>query len=105
MVGGGFLQVYDVSDPAQPVKMAEIRMPSGRPLRVTVNGRLAYVADGPAGLQVVDLTKPSEPTIVSTYPVASRARDITVTDSHVFVVVGEGEGDEEGEILILHQTP
>ena len=105
MVGGGFLQVYDVSDPAQPVKMAEIRMPSGRPLRVTVKGRLAYVADGPAGLQVVDLTKPSEPTIVSTYPVASRARDITVTDSHVFVVVGEGEGDEEGEILILHQTP
>ena len=105
MVGGGFLQVYDVSDPAEPVKTAEFRTPGGRPRRVTVKGRLAYVADGPAGLQVVDLTTPSEPTIVGTYPVASLARDVAVTDSHVFVVVGEGEGDEEGEILILRQTP
>ena len=104
MVGGGFLQVYDVSNPAEPVKTADFRTPSGRPLRVTVRGRLAYVADGPAGLQVVDLTTPSEPTLVGTYPVESRARDVAVTDSHVFVVVGEGEGDEEGEVLILRLT-
>ena len=105
IVGGGFLQVYDVSNPAAPVKTVEFRTPGGRPLRVTVKGRLAYVADGQAGLQVVDFSTPSKPVIVGTYETASRARDVAVTDSHVFVVVGEHGGDEEGKVLILQQTP
>ena len=105
MVGGGFLQVFDVSDPAVPVKVAELRTPSGRPRRVAIVGRLAYVADGPAGVHVVDLTTPSEPTIVDTYATSSPARDVAVSASHIFVAVGEHEGDDAGGVVILKWTP
>lgn len=105
MVGGGVLQVFDVSNPAEPVKVAELRMPSGRPRRVTMFGQLAYVADGPAGVHVVDLSTPSEPAIVDTYATSSPARDVAVTDSHIFVAVGEHEGDEAGGVVILKWTP
>ena len=105
MVGGGLLQVYDVSSPEAPVKTAELRTPGGRPRRVTLRGRLAYVADGPAGVQVIDLSTPSEPTIVSSYATPRPARDVAVTASHVFVAVGEEEGDEDGAVLILQLSP
>ena len=104
MVGGGLLQVYDVSNPSAPVNTADFPTPGGRPLRVTVRGSLAYVADGPAGLQVVDLSTPSAPAIVATYATPKPARDIAVSDSYVFVAVGEREGDEEGEVLVLQQS-
>ena len=105
MVGGGLLQVYDVSSPEAPGKTAELRTPGGRPRRVTLRGHLAYVADGPAGVQVVDLSTPSEPTIVSSYATPRPARDVAVTASHLFVAVGEEEGDEDGAVLILQLSP
>lgn len=105
MVGGGLLQVFDVSDPTEPVRVGELRMPSGRPRRVTMSGRFAYVADGPSGVHVVDLTTPSEPAIVDTYATSSPARDVAATASHIFVAVGEHEGDEAGEVVILKWTP
>ena len=104
MVGGGFLQVYDVSNPLAPERIAEFPTPGGRPRRVTVRGRFAYVADGHAGLQVVDLATPSAPVIVGAYATESPARDVAVSDTHVFVVVGEQEGDEEGGVLVLRRT-
>ena len=104
MVGGGFLQVYDVSNPSAPVNAANFPTPSGRPRRVTVRGSLAYVADGPAGLQVVDLSTPSAPAIIATYATPKPARDIAVSDSYIFVAVGDREGDEEGEVLVLQQS-
>ena len=82
---------------------AAYRTPSGRPQRVAMRGKLAYVADGREGLQVVDLSTPSKPSIIGAYKTAGPARDVAVADSLVFVVVGEGEG--KGEVLILRQTP
>jgi hypothetical protein len=102
LVGGGSLQIYDVSNPGTPVKAATYRTPSGRPLRVALKGKLAYVADGREGLQVADLTTPSKPILAGSYKTPRPARDVAVTDSLVFVVVGAGE--EDGEILILRQN-
>ena len=113
MVGRGYLQVYDVSDAAAPVKVAALETPSGRPLRATVSGRRAYVADGPAGLQVVDLSTPSEPRIVGAHPTTGRARDVAVDDGLVLLATSDGperrggarsDGEEEhGEVLILRE--
>ena len=109
LVGGGSLQVYDLSTPAAPVKAATYRTPSGRPARVSLNGRLAYVADSGEGLQVVDLSTPSKPTVVGAFKTASPARDVAVADSLVFVVVGSAAGGprefKDQEVLILRQTP
>lgn len=103
LVGGGSLQIYDVSTPGAPVKAGTFRTASGRPLRVALKGKLAYVADGREGLEVVDLTTPSKPILAGSYQTPRPARDVAVTDSLVFVVMGSGE--EDGEVLILRQTP
>jgi hypothetical protein len=76
---------------------------------VSLNGGLAYVADGGEGLQVVDLSTPTKPTIVGTFKTASPARDVAVAGSLVFVVVGSAAGGprefKDQEVLILRQTP
>ena len=73
------------------------RTPGGA-RRVSLKDKLAYVADGREGLQVVDLSTPSAPRIVASYKTARPARDVAVADSLVFVSVGN-------EVLILRQTP
>jgi len=99
-VGGGELQVYDVTDPAAPVKTAAFDTP-GRALGVAIDGNLAYVADGQAGLQVVDLSTPSAPRVVGGFETERPARDVAVGDSVVLVVVGEGSESEDWEVLVL----
>jgi len=102
LVGGGAVQVYDLSNPGAPAKAAAYRTPSSRPLRVALQGKLAYVADGREGLQVVDLTTPSKPSLTGSYKTPHPARDVAVTESLVFVVIGSGEND--GEVLILRRN-
>jgi hypothetical protein len=97
LVANGSLQMYDVSNPAAPIKIPTYRTPGGA-RRVSLKGSLAYVADGREGLQVVDLSTPSKPSIVGAYKTASPARDVAVADSLILVVVGS-------EVLILRQTP
>lgn len=108
LVGGGLLQVYDLSNPGEPVKAATYRTPSARPRRAALNGRVAYVADGDEGLQVVDLSRPTQPAIIGGFKTATPARDVAVADSLIFVVVGSaGEGPREfkdQEIVILRQS-
>jgi hypothetical protein len=109
LIGGGSLQVYDVSNPAAPVRAATYRTPGGRPQRAVLDGTQAYVADGPEGLQVVDLSTPSTPRLAATYKTPSPARDVAVANSLVFVVVGTlPQGNVPsggGGVLILRRTP
>lgn len=109
LVGGGSLQVYDLSNPAAPVKAATYRTPGGRPLRASLSGSLAYVADGGEGLQVVDFSTPTKPSLVGAFKTPRPARDVAVADSLVFVVVGAAaEGPREfkdQQVLILRKTP
>jgi hypothetical protein len=107
VAGAGMLQIYDVSNPAMPVKTAAFRTAGARPNRVRLRGSTAYVADGPGGLQVVDLSTPSTPSLIGTYATPDTARDVALADSLVYVVIGPpptgnipGGG---GEVLILRQ--
>ena len=97
IIAGGALQMYDVSNPAAPVKIPAFRTP-GSALRVALKGTLAYVADFREGLQLVDLSDPSSPKIVGSYKTASPALDVAVTDSLVFVAL------TGGQVLILRQN-
>jgi hypothetical protein len=109
LAGNGTVQIFDVSNPAAPVKAATVRTPGGRPQRVAVRGRLVYVADGVEGLQVLDLTVPSKPRTVATFKTPQPARDVAVSDSLVLVAVGRAPASESaqpegGQIAILRQS-
>jgi hypothetical protein len=101
IVGAGLLQFYDVSNPAAPAKVATLKTP-GRPVRATIKGKLAYVADSVEGLQVVDLSTPSTPKIVGSFKTPAPARDVAVDNGIVYVVVGARE--EPGEVIVLRQS-
>jgi hypothetical protein len=103
------LQVYDISNPRAPVSVATYRTPSGRPQRVALSGTLAYVADGQEGVLILDLATPANPAVVGTFKTPRPARDVTVADSRLFVVIGDLRSDSRSpsgtEVLILRRNP
>ena len=99
LVGGGALQLYDVTDPAKPVHLTSFKTPGGRPARIALDGARGYLTDGREGVQIVDLSNPSSPTIVGNIKTAAPARDVAVGGGLVVVAVGMGEGNEEVVVL------
>jgi hypothetical protein len=94
--GRGLLLVYDVSDPSAPKKAATYKMP-GRALRLAADGNRLYIADGPAGLQIVGLEDPASPVILATWTAVSPVRDVAASDGIVMVVAG---GPGQGVIVL-----
>ena len=45
---------------------------------VAVSGNIAYLADGDAGLQVVDITYPASPRVIATFETLSEFQDLQV---------------------------
>lgn len=105
LIGGGALQVYDVSKPSAPVRVSTYRTESSRPVRAALLGTRAFVADVREGLQVIDLSNPRSPRLVGAFKTPRPARDVAVTDSHVFVAVGAAAETprefKDQEVLIL----
>ena len=99
LVGGGALQLYDVTDPAKPVHLTSFKTPSGRPARIALDGARGYVADGREGVQIVDLSNPSSPALVGSIKTSLPVRDVAVGGGLVVAAVGMGEGNEEVVVL------
>ena len=98
LVAGGLLQQFDVTKPESPTKLPPFATPGGAQ-RVAIKDWIVYVADGQAGVQVVDLSGPDGPKIVGSFKTSSPARDIAVSASHIFVALASGE------VAILQQSP
>jgi hypothetical protein len=90
--GDSGLQVFDISDPANPVHIGNYDT-SGFSSDVFVSGDYAFVADGLSGLQVVDIIDPSKPSPVSNYDTPGYSRGVTVEGDHAYVADGEVRGD------------
>jgi len=108
LIGGGSLQIYDIASPATPVKGVTFRTPGARAQDAALVGRLAFVADGSAGLQVVDLETPSKPRIAGEFKTAKPARPVAANEALVLVAVGTVEVGpagsavaDDGQVLIL----
>lgn len=106
--GGRVLQIYDVSKPSAPVLVSTFATPGKGP-RLSMKGRMAYVADNEEGIQVVDVSAPSRPRIVNSYKTAKQAIDVAVVDSLLFVVAGRHFNEmtrrfEGDEVLILRES-
>ena len=102
--GGGDVQVYDVSSPESPSKIATFETP-GRATRLSVDAGHAYVADSDSGVQVVALTNPSAPALVGMFSTPRPARDVSADGDLVLVVVGdsEREGDDRRVLILQRQ--
>ena len=67
---------------------------------ITVSGNYAYVADGGYGLQIVDISTPSNPTFVGTCDTPGWAHDITVAGNYAYVA-----DDDKGLQVVDISTP
>ena len=73
-----------------------------------MRGVLAFVADGPEGQTVLDVSNPSAPHVVGAFPIGSAARDVAVTDTAVLVLAGTlqwgSHSQDDGTVIILRGT-
>ena len=83
----GNLHLFDVSDLSAPEYLGFTYLMEN-PWRLVVEGDVAYVVDNVAGLIVLDLSVPLEPTVAETVETAGGIVDIAVTDGHLYAAVG-----------------
>jgi len=108
LLGGGVLQVYDVSNPAAPKKGATFKI-AGGVQAVAFQGSLGHVAAGANGLQIVDVSDPANPSIVGSYKTTGAARDVATAGPLVLVAVQAGKagsnaaGASRAGVYILRQ--
>jgi hypothetical protein len=76
---GPRLVVVDVGDPARPVEVGRTGVLPGVVRDVAVSGSYAYVADGDAGLRVIDVSNPSSPREVGAYDTPGDAWGVAVS--------------------------
>ncbi len=83
------LQIYDMSDPANPVELSVVPMPE-RAWSVDVVGQYAYVGANFDGLYVVDISDPESPVITDSIGLYGATHSVEVVDSIAYVGVGMG---------------
>jgi len=81
------MTVYDISDPHNPAKVAEVLLPE-RALGIFVAGATAYVADAFHGLQIVDISDPAHPELVGAYDAGGEVNDVAVSGSIAYLAAG-----------------
>jgi hypothetical protein len=83
----GGLQTFDlVGSPSSPgMTMIGGYSAVGQARRFTVVGSSAYVAWGAAGLRILDLTTPINPTLLGTYDTAGVIQDVAVVGTRAYV--------------------
>ncbi len=75
-------------------------------------GDLVYVANGPSGIAVVDLSDPTAPTVVSTLDLPGTTKDIDIDGDRLFAALGSAgvalvslEDPESPQLIETEETP
>ena len=89
------LEIFTLIEPTQPARIGEIATP-GRARSVAVEGETAYVADGAAGVQIIDTSVPSKPRIVKTLGGFTNVHRVRVADSKLYAL------DHERGMLVFN---
>ena len=79
------LEIFTLIEPTQPARIGEIATP-GRARSVAVEGDTAYVADGAAGVQIIDTAVPSKPRIVKTLGGFTNVHSVRVADDKLYAL-------------------
>jgi len=84
----GWLSILDLTDGAVwRIGFLELGSFAGD---IAVADHVAYVAGGTRGLQVVDVSNPSEPVLLGSYDTPGFAKGVTVSGNVVYVADGDG---------------
>ncbi|MCP3137291.1 LVIVD repeat-containing protein [Pyxidicoccus xibeiensis] len=100
----GGLTVFDVGDVRAPVPVGHLAPPAGEDWRsaTSVDGVL-YVASATRGVAVVDISQPSQPTLLRTVPESPISVSSVRVDGHrLFATL---EGPEPGTVIFDISTP
>ncbi len=87
--GSPDLTVFDVTVPSNPVQLATLDPSSGEGTGLSLNGNTLYLAGTTGGLQVVDVTTPSAPALVTAYA-ASDAYGVVSAGTDLYVHARKG---------------
>jgi hypothetical protein len=77
------LIVVNLTVPAIPAVVGRVTLAGGNS-GIKVVGSLVYVAAGSAGLQVINVSNPSAPSIVNTIPTTEAALDLTIDNGYLY---------------------
>jgi hypothetical protein len=89
-LGGPLLSVFSVANAVVPLRRGAIELLGPDVGGVAARDRLAFVANGESGVVVVDLTDPSQPVRLTSFPVVGSARDVAVAGDLLLVAAGTG---------------
>ncbi|MBN2433517.1 MAG: PKD domain-containing protein [Acidobacteria bacterium] len=83
------LAIIDVSDPARPVRVADLPLP-GYALRLVFHEGFIFVANVLNGLQIVDVSDPLQPVLLGEYPTEHQAWAVACQEN--IVLLGSMDG-------------
>jgi hypothetical protein len=89
------LEIFNVSDSSKPLPMASMRYPYpldefSQTADVALYQGMAYVADGPNGLMVVDVRDPYAPVLVALVKTEDYARRVAIRDRRLYLTDSRG---------------
>jgi hypothetical protein len=102
------VKVLDVTDLAKPVPKSVLRIPEAH--SIYLGRAYAYVAAGPRGLVILDITKAEEPKVDQVYSAGGHINDahdvnIAVTYNSLFAYIADGKNGMRVVQLISPETP
>ena len=90
------LEIFSLAEPMKPIRIGEIAT-LGQARSVVVDDGTAYVADGAAGVHVIDITVPTAPKVLKTLGGFTDARKVQVADGNLYVL------DRDRGMLVYNQ--
>ena len=105
----GWLDVFDIADPAMPVRGMRLRL-EGTPKQLLIDGHRAYISSGWGGIIVLDITDPGTPVMTNRVDIGSDVRHLSLNGTTAYLCSrGNGIGivdvtDPDHPTLVELQT-
>lgn len=98
------LLVFDVSDPALPVRLAEYVGGAGGGGPLLLRGRYAFMAAGRAGLSIFDISDPARPIEVGSFVTPAPASGLAANGRWAYVTANWPFGSQGGVLYVIDVT-
>jgi hypothetical protein len=84
------MHIFDLAEPIDSLAMIGwIDTPSNAQ-NIFVAGNYAYIADGRAGLVIIDVSDPKNPALLSVHDTPEYANDVFINNNYAYIADGEG---------------
>jgi len=92
LTGHNYWGILDVKDPTQPKELWswEPTTNSGTPCTAAIQGNIAYIGGGWAGLHIFGISDPQNPVLLGRYDTPHWIVGIIVVDEILYLTMGEG---------------